>query len=126
MITLPLDSTEQDFINAAKCWLHKAAEEGYAAAITDFANHGVESCWTEDLFAHITNDHFDDGESCVITAPDGHQELRADVYKFDDGSGYAVEHDIALNGKASDFTLQIEFIKSHNSFRMFFRDIHVL
>jgi len=126
MITIPLRCSEQDLINTTKDWIRKAAKEGFDTASGDFANHGIDSCWTQELFHQITNDHFDEGEACVITTPDSHSDLRVDVYKFDDGSGYAVEHDLALNDKVSDFTLQIEFIKFGDGFHMFFRDIHVM
>lgn len=126
MKTLPLHSNEQDFSEAVKSWLRKAAEHGYTSASKDFHNHDIDSCWSEEMVTQITQNHFDDGQACTITTPDPHTELYEDVFKYDDDSGYSVDHGIALNSKASDFTLQVEFIKFHDGYRMFFRDIHVL
>ncbi|MCL6272343.1 hypothetical protein M3P05_20720, partial [Sansalvadorimonas sp. 2012CJ34-2] len=51
---------------------------------------------------------------------------RADVLKFDDESGYSVEHDVPLNGKWSDLTAQFEFIGKPPLFEFILHDFHVL
>ena len=51
---------------------------------------------------------------------------RADVLKFDDGSGYSVEHNVPLNREWSDLTAQFEFIGETSEFEVILHDLHVL
>ena len=53
-------------------------------------------------------------------------KYRTDVIKFDDGSGYSVEHDVPLNGEWSDLTAQFEFIEKGSEFEVILHDIHIL
>jgi hypothetical protein len=126
MTTLPLNSKESDFLDAVRSWLNKAAEFGYQRASEDFANYGMDSCWTDEMITQMSYNHFDDDQNCLITTIDQHPELYHEVFKYDDDSGYSVDHAVAFNSKPSDFTLQVEFIKLNNEYQMFFRDIHIL
>ena len=71
-------------------------------------------------------DHFGDGETCVIASPDAFSELRVDAYRYNDGSGFAVDHDLAMNHKRSDFTAQFEFKRTTQGYAIYLADIHVL
>jgi hypothetical protein len=51
---------------------------------------------------------------------------RPSVVAFDDGSGYAVEHDVPLNGAFSDLTAQTEFRWRGNKLAFVLHDLHVL
>ncbi len=49
-----------------------------------------------------------------------------DVYTYTDGTGYGVDHDLALNGKLSDFTAQFDIRKSKERLTIILENIHVL
>lgn len=51
---------------------------------------------------------------------------RADALKYDDGTGYSVEHDVPLNGKWSDLTAQFEFTGKNPVLKVILHDLHVL
>lgn len=46
--------------------------------------------------------------------------------KFDDGSGFWLDHDLPLDGRWSDLTAQFEFHKVPGGFSVVLHDIHVL
>jgi hypothetical protein len=52
--------------------------------------------------------------------------IRADFGAFQDGSGFWVDHDVPLNGEASDLTAQFVFERRGDAFRVMLRDLHVL
>jgi hypothetical protein len=82
--------------------------------------------WSEAFIRSISEDHFGDGETCVITDPDQHKDLRVDAYEYDNGSGFAVDHELAMNHKRSDFTAQFEFLRRPDRYAVYLADIHVL
>ncbi|MFB9865497.1 DUF7668 domain-containing protein [Rufibacter immobilis] len=50
-----------------------------------------------------------------------------DFYKYDDGSGWAIEYDIPLDGKKSDLTADFTFIKSSGDlYSINLHDLHVM
>ena len=63
---------------------------------------------------------------CIITDPDAFKELRVEACRYNDGSGFAVDHDLAMNHKRSDFTAQFEFIRTKDGYAIYLADIHVL
>lgn len=103
-----------------------AAEQGLDRAVQILDQKEDSPSWSEALIRTISEDHFGDGKTCVITDPRKHQELRVDAYEYDDGSGFAVDHDLAMNDQVSDFTAQLEFIRTDQGYSIFLTDIHVL
>lgn len=55
------------------------------------------------------------------------QHERINVYVYDDGSGFAIDYDIPLNGKWSDFTAQFSFKKNLKTvYKIYLTDFHIL
>jgi hypothetical protein len=48
------------------------------------------------------------------------------VVRIGDGSGYAVDHAVPLNGEWSDLTAQFEFLEEADGFAVVLHDLHVL
>jgi len=52
---------------------------------------------------------------------------KVDIYDYVDGSGFAIDYDLPLNGEWSDFTAQFSFKKKSNfEFYAYLEDIHIL
>lgn len=51
---------------------------------------------------------------------------RPTLYAFDDGRGYALDHDVPLDGEWSDLTAQFEFLRRPNGYAVVLQDLHVL
>lgn len=67
------------------------------------------------------------GAEPTVTLPKLHGQVAPmEVYAFDDGSGYAVDCGLFLDGTLSDLTAQFEFLLSGNEFFATLHDIHVL
>lgn len=102
-----------------------AARFGFEAALAVLdTNEKVP--WSQSLLDELTFDHFGDGKQPTISDPASANSIRVDAYRYNDGSGFAVDHDVALDGKRSDFTAQFDFRKSPNGYRVYLDDIHVL
>ena len=120
-----LDATEEDILSFARQWVQLAATEGFEAAVAVLdPNDQVE--WSQSLLDEMTFDHFDDGRQPKITDPKAVPDLGVDAYEYQDGSGFAVDHDLAMDGKRSDFTAQFHFHKTPNGYRIILMDVHVL
>jgi hypothetical protein len=74
----------------------------------------------------LTFDHFDDGRQPEISDPGALDNLRVDAYRYNDGRGFGVDHDLPLDGKRSDFTVQLVFKKKGGEYLVYLEDIHVL
>ena len=121
-----LDASESEIIAFTRDWVRYAARHGLDQAMRLIDRRDRDSDWSEALVRSISEDHFGDGESCVITDPDEIKELRVNAYCYDDGSGFAVDHDLAMNHKRSDFTAQFEFKRTKDGYAIYLADIHVL
>ena len=91
--------------------------------------------WTPEKIIEVVNDNFGPGTTYFLEHPEGpvfsnvsetEGKFRADVIRFNDGSGYSVEHDLPLNKEWSDLTAQFEFIGGKREFEVILHDIHVL
>jgi hypothetical protein len=51
---------------------------------------------------------------------------KIDFYEYDDGSGWAVDYDIPLDGEWGDLTAQFSFKRAGNSFIVNLNDVHVM
>lgn len=126
MLRPSLDASDIDIATFTREWIRFAASQGLDKALLILDRKGNEPPWSEAFVRLISEDHFGDGETCVITDPDVIPELRVEVYRYDDGSGFAVDHDLAMNGQRSDFTAQFEFVRNRDGFSIHLADIHVL
>ncbi len=120
-----IDADEEAILQFVRDWVALAASAGFEAALLEL-DKGDTPPWTQSLFEQITFDHFDDGKNPKITDPKKVKDLRIDAYEFNDGSGFTVDHDLALDDKRSDFTAQFEFKKVAGRYRICLTDIHVL
>ena len=48
------------------------------------------------------------------------------LYVFDDGRGFALDHDVPLDGEWSDLTAQFEFLHRPDGYAVVLQDLHVL
>jgi len=122
----PLDAQEAEIISFARDWVRYVAEHGLDKALELIDRKTDSPPWSEEYVRRISEDHFDDGHTCAITDPDPFDDLRVDAYRYNDGSGFAVDHDLAMNNKRSDFTALFEFKKTEHGYEIFLEDIHVL
>jgi hypothetical protein len=121
-----LEASESEILAFARDWVRFAAKHGLDEALNLIDRRGGKPPWSEAFVRTISEDHFGDGQTCVITDPDAFRELRVDAYRFNDGSGFAVDHDLAMNHQRSDFTAQFEFKKTKEGYAIYLTDIHVL
>jgi len=125
MIRPCLDASEADILTFAREWVEFAATHGLAAALNEL-DQPASSPWTEEQFNQLTFNHFDDGEYCSITSPVGVKDIRVDAYEYNDGSGFAVDYDLMLNGQRSDLTAQLNFRKGKACYLIYLEAFHVL
>lgn len=121
-----LEADESEILEFTRAWIRYVAKHGLDEALHLIDQRDGDSPWSEAFVRTISEDHFGDGETCVITDPDEFSELRVDAYRYTDGSGFAVDHDLAMNRKRSDFTAQFEFTKTKYGYVIYLKDIHVL
>jgi len=121
-----LEASKSEILAFARDWVRFAAKHGLDDALRLIDRRENDPTWSEAFVRSISEDHFGDGETCVITDPDAFKELRVDAYQYSDGSGFAVDHDLAMNHKRSDFTAQFEFRKTKERYAIYLADIHVL
>lgn len=120
-----LESTEAEIISFARAWVELVARDGLASALRELdTREGY--VWTAEDFEYMSRDHFGDGQGCKITTAEGIKWIRVAAYRYNDGSGFGVDHDLALNGKLSDFTLQLDFRKGKDGYLVYLDDIHIL
>ena len=81
----------------------------------------------EDTFAPGTRFRTAHPEGPVFTPVVGARgRVRVAVETFDDGSGYWMDHDVPLNGEASDLTAQFEFRWRGDALAVILHDLHVM
>lgn len=121
-----LEADESEILEFARTWVKYAAKHGLDEALNLIDRRDSDPPWSEALVRSISEDHSGDGQTCIITDPDEFSDLRVDAYRYDDGSGFAVDHDLVMNEQRSDFTAQFEFIKTKHGYTIYLADIHVL
>ena len=121
---IPIDADESTILDWVSAWIRYAAAEGFDEALALLDGTG-QAEWSDELLQQLTFDHFDDGRQPRITAPDG-LDLPREAYAYTDGTGFSVDHDLPLDGKRSDFTVQMRFNRGSRRYRVELEDIHVL
>jgi hypothetical protein len=121
-----LEASESEILAFARDWVRFAAKHGLDEALCLIDQKDREPAWSEAFVKTISEDHFGDGQTCIITDPDAFKELRVNAYRYNDGSGFGVDHDLAMNGQRSDFTAQFVFEKTVCGYAIYLDDIHVL
>jgi hypothetical protein len=136
LIEIPLEAPEQALIAFVRHWLKLLAAGRWqeVCGLIDEPNcYGIN--WTPERIQQVAEDTFGPGcrfrsrhpEGLRWTDPDelddgGHPE----IYPYDGGSGYALEHDVPLNGEWSDLTAQFEFHRRPQGYAVVLHDLHVL
>ncbi len=121
-----LEASAAEITAFARDWVRFAARHGLDEALRLLDRRDGDPAWSEALVKEMSEDHFGDGQACVITDPDAVSGLRVAAYPYDDGSGFAVDHDLAMNHQRSDFTAQFEFTRGEDGYTIYLVDIHVL
>lgn len=127
MNKLTVKANDTEVVSFVHDWIKAAASSGFDIAmglldsVTDGGPH-----WSDQLFKQVSFGHMQEGVYPTITDPDDVPNLRHEVYRYYDGSGLAVDYDLPLDGQRSDFTLQFEFVRDGEWYKIYLRDIHVL
>ena len=119
-------ATEVELASFVRAWISLAAERGLESALRELDEMRVQTVWSQTLFDSLTFNHFGDGKQPRISDPVGVGDLCVEVYRYDDGSGFAVDHDLPMDGKRSDFTVQFSFKREGPNMAVYLEDIHVL
>ena len=126
MISRPgVDATVLEIEQYIRAWVKTAANEGFEAALS-YIDPNPNVPWSNELLDELTFNQFHDGQHCRITDPDRVADLKVAVFPYIDGSGYALDHDLAMNEKLSEFTAQFDIRKGERELIVILHDIHVL
>ena len=92
--------------------------------------------WTGESIRELIADTFGPGTTFAAAHAEGPQVCVPEavdvpahpphLYELDDGSGYALDHDVPLNGEWSDLTAQFEFLRRPGGFAVILHDLHVM
>lgn len=120
-----LDSSDQEIIDFVTSWIEHLIANGYDSAIALLDDPIDENRlkWTRDQWDEQLECY---GDSPAVTPPTQVPELRTDVYRYNDGGGFAVDYDLPVNGERSDHTLQFDFRSTGDKMRVALDDLHVL
>lgn len=128
--------TEAELVSHVRRWLNLlgAGQVSEACRELDEPNtYGTR--WTPEDVRRAVDTAFPEGSRFRKANPDGplfsmvdavSGDGRPSVVPFGDGSGYAVEHDVPLNGQYSDLTAQLVFLWRGNNLAFILHDLHVL
>ncbi|GAB3532972.1 hypothetical protein GCM10027443_17550 [Pontibacter brevis] len=115
-----------------KDWTRLLSEGKFQEAI-DLLDHSVNEksdlVWTKETLKEAFLDYGEIGRMPIINDPYlmGSEGDIIDFYKYDDGSGWAVDYDIPLDGERGDLTAQFSFKKaSGEMYSIFLQDLHAL
>jgi len=136
MIRASHDPPNDELLGFVRHWLNLLASDKLdeACALLDEPN-AYGHRWTPHDIREVVNATFCEGTRFRATYPEGpvfsgvetaRPPCRFDVFPFGDGSGYAVDHDVPLNGSASDLTAQFEFKRREGAYAVILHDLHVL
>lgn len=84
--------------------------------------------WTTEILKGVFLDYYNDGKMPLINDPfELNKKDVIEFYKYNDGTGWAVEYDIPLDGEISDLTVKFSFEKSTGDiYNVFLRDLLVM
>ena len=120
-----LASSDREIVDFVSSWIDHLIRDGYEAAIAllddpieDNRRKLTKEEWDRELESY--------GEAASISSPFEVPGLRTDVYRYNDGSGFAVDYDLPVNGTRSDHTLQFDFRSVGSEMHVALDDLHVL
>lgn len=123
-------TAEQKAIEILKQVVDALAEKRYE----DIPKLAEMEHWTPGMLRDHVAEHL---RLCGLSRMDGWTEERVtsptnpcyqqlNFYHFNNGSGFAVDYELARGGELSDMTLQMEFFYEGEGLRAFFLDLHVM
>lgn len=136
MIDLSSHDPAQSILAFVKGWMKLLAEGRFeeACSLIDEPNsYGI--VWTPALIQETVNATFGPEtrfyqfhpEGPIFTDPfDLEEQREVKVLELGDGSGYAFDYDVPLNGEWSDLTAQFEFLQRSNGYAVVLHDLHVM
>ncbi len=136
MLHIQSNNIEQELIAFVQSWFNLIAQGHINEACNQLDKpncYGIK--WNAKKIQVLISDEFSPDTLFGSSHPEGvafssvsqtSGKFSADVLKFDDGSGYTVEHDVPLNGEWSDLTAQFEFVGEFPEFEVILHDLHVL
>ncbi|MCR6476949.1 hypothetical protein NU688_12380 [Variovorax sp. ZS18.2.2] len=114
-------------IRYVESWVEKLAAGDWdgAMSLVEAPNHyGIR--WSSADLRQTLVEYGHGREPKVIAPQCLNQGLRVSVIAFDDGTGYAVDYALPLDGLLSDLTAQFEFYLSGSEYVATLHDVHVL
>jgi hypothetical protein len=103
-----LASSDQEIVDFVSSWIDRLITDGYETAIALLDDP------IEDNRRKWTKEEWDRELECY------------GVYRYNDGSGFAVDYDLSVNGRRSDHTLQFDFRAIGSGMHVALDDLHVL
>lgn len=117
----------------ARCVADDRLEEA-CAALDEPNVYGVR--WTATALRDLVEETFAPGTRFRAAHPEGPRFTpvgsargngRSSIIRYDDGSGFSLEHDVPLNGEYSDLTAQFDFHwRGEHTLAARLHDLHVL
>jgi len=136
MIQIDPQDPGKDILPSVLNWMKLLAEGEYEKACTQLDepnSYGI--VWTPEMVLHTLHDTFCPETLFVEEHPEGpqfsdpnliEQGPIVEVFALDDGTGYACDAPVALNGNWSDLTARLEFLYRAGGFAAVLHDLHVL
>jgi hypothetical protein len=136
MLTVPTADVEEALVRWVREWLDMLAAGRLAEACARLDAPAPDGeRWTPERIVALVQDTYGEGTPFRREHPEGPMftpvasagdRLRVDVIEYEDGSGYWIDHDVPLNGGASDLTAQFEFTRRGGEFEVMLHDLHVM
>lgn len=129
MIRAALGNHENKFREFVRNWIRLLSMGRFEKAIGQIDapnNYGIK--WTVEAIQKVFEDYVGKEVAFSITDPNKMEgDGRPNLIMFSGLHGFAFDHDLPINGKWSDLTVQFEFIrKSKGYYNVILHDIHVL
>ncbi len=136
MLSIPSEDASEALLQWVREWLDLLAAgqlEEACARLDDPAPDGEH--WTPGKITALVEDTYRPGTPFRAEHPEGpiftpvatvRGRLLAHVGELDEGRGYWIDHDLPLNGEASDLTAQFSFVRRGESFAVMLENIHVM
>lgn len=123
-------TAEQKAIKILKQVVDALAEKRYG----DIPKLAEMENWTPEMLQGHVAEHL---RLCSLSRMDGWSEERVtsptnpcyqqlNFFHFNNGSGFAVDYDLASDGERNDLTLQMEFLYEGEGLRAVFLDLHMM
>lgn len=123
-------TAEQKAIKILKQVVDALAEKRYG----DIPKLAEMENWTPEMLRGHVAEHL---RLCSLSRMDGWSEERVtsptnpcyqqlNFFHFNNGSGFAVDYDLASDGERNDLTLQMEFLYEGEGLRAVFLDLHMM